>query len=354
MKGKMEHATRKKLIGVTVIGTLGVLLSAFLTYAHYNTAGKFCFLNGACDLVNQSLYSELFGVPVSVWGFLSYLIFFTFSLALLFKINFEKLHMHFHKNNVLLYLFAFSVFTFGYSVHLIFTAWFILKAFCTLCVISFVFFTLIFSLMFSSLSSQNIKIVIKKKYLYLVAVLLILVIAGKIIMKPTYPEILTPKDILGNENAPVQIVEFSDLQCPACRGAYFVTKKLIKEFGDDISIEFYHFPLLGIHPYSFKAAEASECANDQGKFWDYIDSIYMNQKALTKDDMLKRAEEVGIDIDKFEACLESDAKREVVDADVFEAESRSLTATPTFFINGKKLDSWEYENFKKKIQEAMK
>ncbi len=95
-----------------------------------------------------------------------------------------------------------------------------------------------------------------------------------------------------------------------------------------------------IHPYAFKAAMAAEAANEQGKFWEMHDLLFENQDHLTEADLLKYAEELGLDMDKFKAGLTSTKNRDLVNAQIQQGNIDGVNATPTFFVNGKKVDNW--------------
>lgn len=197
---------------------------------------------------------------------------------------------------------------------------------------------------------------LKKKYLkygiIIFVILLVLFLIFRNANKPYYPDIYTPRPVLGNESARITITEFSDLQCPACIAAYPAVKRIISEFENDIKFEYFHYPL-SYHKYSFKAAEASECANDQGKFWEFLDKAYSSNEDLAIENLKKYAAELSLDMLNFSNCLDSGAKALYVNRELREGDSRQVDATPTFFINGEKLNSWKYENFKQKIIEEM-
>jgi len=198
---------------------------------------------------------------------------------------------------------------------------------------------------------------IRKKTLKRVVIALLVVITVTVVIMyaktPKYPDIDTPKPYLGNKDASVQIVEFSDLECPACKRAHPVVKSIIEEYGDRIGFQFYHLPLPSLHPHAFKAAEAVECVNDQGKYYEFIDAIYSYPNEPTKNVLKTIAEAVNLDIKSFNACLDSGAKKWVVDADLSEANYRGLYATPTIFVNDVQLESWQYESFKKAVEDAL-
>lgn len=167
--------------------------------------------------------------------------------------------------------------------------------------------------------------------------------------RPVYDNPFTPKPVFGNPQASVKIVEFGDLQCPACRAAHFETQRIKDEFKGNISYQFFHFPLRSIHPFAQKAAEAAECANDQGKFFEFVHIVYQNQESIREKDLKSYASTLGLNTESFSACLDSGAKRGIVEADLREGASKNIQGTPTFFINGKRLDDWRYDEFKAEI-----
>ena len=102
--------------------------------------------------------------------------------------------------------------------------------------------------------------------------------------QPVSLEALEIKDtdhIRGNKNAQITIVEYSDFQCPYCLRFHETMKQIITNYSDDVRWVYRHFPLDSIHPVARKASEASECANDQGKFWEYTDEVFVNQSGLS-------------------------------------------------------------------------
>lgn len=171
---------------------------------------------------------------------------------------------------------------------------------------------------------------------------------------PSYPDIATPKPVFGDPNAAVKIVEFSDLQCPACKAAHPVVQQIKEEFGSNISFTYYHFPLRAIHPFAQKAAEAAECANDQGRFWEYIDAAFAVSPELKKSTLKRIATDLGLDTEKFNACLDSGAKYKIVEGDYRFGLTKDVQGTPTFLVNGRKLENWQYERFKAAIEREMK
>jgi protein-disulfide isomerase len=165
----------------------------------------------------------------------------------------------------------------------------------------------------------------------------------------------------GPADAKVTIVEFSDFQCPYC--ARFTTETLpqiLTNYGDKIRFVFMNFPLTSIHENAQKAAEAGECANEQGAFWQFHDIMFQNQSALTVDNLKSYAAQLNLDTAKFNDCLDSGRMADAVTADMAVAETAATDAgltrfgTPAFFINGNNLAGAQpYDVFKAAIDAAL-
>ncbi len=160
--------------------------------------------------------------------------------------------------------------------------------------------------------------------------------------------------VRGPADAPVEIVEFSDFQCPFCGRARPTIDQIRKTFGDKVKIVFRDFPLTSIHPQAYQAAEAGECARQQGKFWEFHDALFANQRALSEDDLKRHAAELGLDTAKFAACLDGGQAKAHVDADVKEGEALGVSSTPSFFINGRFVaGALPYATFEKIVNEEL-
>lgn len=139
---------------------------------------------------------------------------------------------------------------------------------------------------------------------------------------------------LSNPNASIIVVEYTDLQCPSCRQAQrTIVEPLLAQHGTEIRYEVRHFPLRSLHPLALDAAMAAECAADQGKFWDYSDLTLRKQEEISPDRLRTWAVELSLELPRFEQCLDSEAKREVVLSDYREGKKRGVRGTPTFFVN---------------------
>lgn len=151
-------------------------------------------------------------------------------------------------------------------------------------------------------------------------------------------------NVKGATNASVSMVEFSDFQCPFCgRFAKETLGQIEQEYikTGKVKLVFRHFPFLGQE--SVWAAEASECANEQGRFWDYHDELFSrqageNRGAFSKAKLKRFAGEMGLDASAFAACLDSGRYTQKVRDDLAEGRRMGAKATPTFFINGNKVE----------------
>lgn len=138
----------------------------------------------------------------------------------------------------------------------------------------------------------------------------------------------------GPENAPITIVEFSDFQCPFCSRGKATMDQVAQQYGDKVRIAFKHFPL-DFHRQAKPAAIAALAAGEQGKFWEMHDKLFDNQRALGEEDIKKYAQELGLDMAKFEEAIKRPDLAAKVDADIKQGKELGVTGTPTFFVNGK-------------------
>ncbi len=139
----------------------------------------------------------------------------------------------------------------------------------------------------------------------------------------------------GPDDASVVIVEFTDFQCPFCARHSQQTLPSIKEaYGDKVRYILRDFPITEIHQFAQKAAEAGQCAHEQGSFWEYHDLLFANQEALTLDDLKRYAEQVGADTGEFNNCLDSGKNQREVLQDLQDGQSAGVSGTPGFLVNG--------------------
>ena len=157
----------------------------------------------------------------------------------------------------------------------------------------------------------------------------------------------------GPAGAPVQIIEFSDFECPFCFRVNPTVAQVLSTYGDRVRLVYRHLPLPN-HPNARPAAEASGCANEQGRFWEYHDRLFANQSRLAAADLKQHAADLGLDTAKFNTCVDSRRFQKDVDADLDAAQLLGVSGTPHFFINGRALSGAQpLESFKAIIDEEL-
>lgn len=145
----------------------------------------------------------------------------------------------------------------------------------------------------------------------------------------------------GNLQAKITLVEFGDYQCPHCGHAHPLLKRLLKEMGNELRFVFRNFPLQELHPAAYMAALAAEAAGKQDKFWQMHDIIFENQQNLHGHSFVDFAEKLQLNLQQFGKDWKSEEIQQKVEAD-FESGVRSgVNGTPTFFVNGQQLVSYD-------------
>ncbi|MFW6049533.1 MAG: DsbA family protein [Myxococcota bacterium] len=142
----------------------------------------------------------------------------------------------------------------------------------------------------------------------------------------------------GPEQAKVTIVEFSDFECPYCGKAAEVAEKVREKYGDRVRFVFRQYPL-PMHSNAKQAAQAALAAEEQGKFWDYHDKLFENQRKLDQKSLEKHAEELGLDVAKFSKALEEGRFSEQIERDMELGQQVHVRGTPTMFLNGKRISN---------------
>lgn len=159
----------------------------------------------------------------------------------------------------------------------------------------------------------------------------------------------------GPESAPVTIVEFSDFQCSYCQTVASTLQRIASDYGGKVRIVYRHFPNPNIHPFAQKAAEASLCAHEQGKFWEMHDLMFQDPNHLSVDDLKAKAAKIGLGKDAFESCLASDRYATRVKQDFLDATRAGVGGTPALFINGRLIaGARPYEEIAATIDEELK
>jgi protein-disulfide isomerase len=170
----------------------------------------------------------------------------------------------------------------------------------------------------------------------------------------------TQNNTMGDPNAPIHIIEYGDFQCPYCLQFWRETEpQLIEEYINNgtVYFEYRAFPVLG--PESYSASEGAYCAGDQGKFWEYHDTLFTNWTGenvgdFTHEKLIQYADALSLDMETFEKCLSEGTHKETVLQDQAEGEAANVHATPTFFINGHMLEgSQPFEVMQHIIEELL-
>jgi protein-disulfide isomerase len=197
----------------------------------------------------------------------------------------------------------------------------------------------------------------------IIGVLVVVLIGGSMWYSGTVSEsynegVTISPNIKGNENATVKIVEYSDFQCPACAQFWPVVEEVMAEYGDQVSFEYKHFPLIQIHPFAQPAAYAAEAAGQQGKFYEYADLLFANQAAWSRSAtpaafFAQYAEELGLDMDLFMQHQRAPLIKDHVRSQFDEARTLGLTGTPSFFLNGERMNLTTIDDFKAQIAAAI-
>ncbi|OIO47769.1 MAG: hypothetical protein AUJ28_00500 [Parcubacteria group bacterium CG1_02_37_51] len=139
---------------------------------------------------------------------------------------------------------------------------------------------------------------------------------------------------LGADNALIEIVEFSDFQCPYCAQGSPVVVDLAKQYAGIINLTYRHFPIADIHPEAWGAAIASTCAAEQDKFWQYHDQLFAQQDNFSQTTFFTIAKNLGLNTQDFDTCYTSEKYGYQVRKDLADGLSLDLRGTPTYFING--------------------
>lgn len=203
-----------------------------------------------------------------------------------------------------------------------------------------------------------------KKHFWKVVVAAVIILLGGSIAYSQYAAkqadqgVTVETHIKGNPDAKVTLIEYSDFQCPACGQFYPYMKSLMEEFGGDLRFEYHHFPLINIHPQAFPAARAAEAAGQQGKFWEMHDKLFENQAVWSKSVnpsayFTEYAEELGLDTDLFKRHQSSAVISDAIEASFNDAVNRGFTGTPTFLLNGEKMEFSTFADFRAQVAAAI-
>jgi protein-disulfide isomerase/uncharacterized membrane protein len=377
----MPRMSAKRAAALTIgLALIGLAISATIASVHAKLESSqgytsFCNVNETvnCDLVLSSEYAYLFGVPVAWWALLAYVAVAACAVVAMRAPRATR------RRQAAGALFVMAILGTVFSAYLAYVALFVLEAVCLLCSgLYLVQVGLIVSsaLLWNAVGRRTSKAgAVEEAWpsRFLVGGAVAVVVGfiaisfweasggsaenlSKAELVERQPEFsrwymnlpVTPVSSEGGHRkggaASVVMIEFSDFECGHCARAFRNLKTVLPRFGNDVSLVFHHFPLDSscnpnvtgkAHRFACLAAMASECAAEQGKFWEYHDLLFANQSSLDRDNLLRYADQLSIDRSKFLACLESDRPRRRIEQDVSEGKRLGVASTPTFFLNGR-------------------
>ncbi len=158
----------------------------------------------------------------------------------------------------------------------------------------------------------------------------------------------------GEDSAPITIIMFIDFECPYCRASFAPLNEALAEYGEAVYMVFKHVPLLAIHPRSVAASLAAQCAHEQGKFWEYHDTLFTAQD-LSDTGLMQAARLHNLDIPKWSACQKESRIETLLNKDLKDATTLGIRGTPTFFVNGTRIEGVKTaEEWKRILLEALK
>jgi protein-disulfide isomerase/rhodanese-related sulfurtransferase len=330
-----------------ILALLGLFDSLYLLWTYTSPSRPMVCFGTGCDAVRLSAYSHFHGVPMPVFGVAGY-------VMIAFLIIAESLFPAALAVEIRYALAGATGFGFLFSLYLEYLQGFVIHAFCAWCVTSGLTMTALCALAVYNVArpgpeadppAQRAQM---RNYLA-VGVMALLIGApafyelakhGEAPPPPPPPPSETTAAKLvrpdshatGNLNAAVTVVEFGDFECPSCGREEEVARQIRAKYAKQIRFVFRQFPLIHTHPFAERMAEASECAAEQGKFWEAVDKIYSRQTDLSEEGLKRDAAEIGLDQAQFNQCMASGVEAARVNRDREDGKALGVNATPTFFI----------------------
>ena len=335
------------------VSLLGLFDSLYLLYTYTSPSRPMLCIGTGCDAVRASAYSTLWGVSMPVFGVLGYTL---LAIAIVAESLFSGRLARLARYAIL----GMTGFGFLFSLYLEYLQAFVIHAFCAWCVTSGVAMSALFALAIVNLLRAGPEPE-PATHLTRVRSLFAVCVAGLLVgvplfylltlhsqLAPPTPQ-ATPANLAerlvrpgsheaGNPQAPLTVVEFADFECPVCGRGEAAAREIRTQYARQVRFVFRQFPLARIHPFAEKAAEASECAGEQGKFWEMVDKVYSRQDDLSIEGLERDAAELGLDRPRFKQCLITGAMAGRVRQDVEDGLALGVRATPTFFSGQKKIE----------------
>ncbi len=331
---------------------LALFASSYLWWSYASPAHSMLCIGNGCDVVRASRYSHVFGYPVPMFGVLLYTLLTVLIVA-------EPLVAPARELRLRYLIAALAAAGFAAAAGLTAIEAFVIHAWCAWCVAQAISITLLFAVWLTLLGSPAYadaapgRRVLRQHTLVLTVALAVgapgfLALIRHVELPPPAPAVTTAEAqqlllrpdsyVTGNPQAAVTLVEFGDLQCPACVAAHPTMEKLRQQFGDRVRFVFRQYPLERIHAYALHAAEATECAGQQGKFWQALDRLYKAEGDLKDASLERYARELGLDMTSYHACLADPATAARIQRDVADGHALGVRGTPTFFLGNERIE----------------
>ena len=335
------------------LSLLGLFDSLYLLYTYTSPSRPMVCIGTGCDAVRASAYSTLWGVSIPVFGVLGYTLLAIVIIAeSLFSARLARLARY--------AFLGMTGFGFLFSLYLDYLQGFVIHAYCAWCVTSGAVMTALFALAIVNLvhagpEPEAAAQLSRVRSLFAVCIAGLLAGVPAFYLLARHSELAsaapraTPANLAerlarpgsyeaGDPRAPLTVVEFGDFECPVCGRGEAAAREIRTRYARQIRFVFRQFPLERIHPFAEKAAEASECAGEQGKFWEMVDKIYSRQDDLNIEGLERDAAALGLEQPRFNQCLTRGAMAGRVRRDVEDGRALGVRATPTFFIGQQRVE----------------
>ncbi|HZP01037.1 MAG TPA: thioredoxin domain-containing protein [Terriglobia bacterium] len=351
-----------------VLTLVGLFDSLYLLLVYTSPSHPMVCLGTGCDEVRASVYSHLWGIPLPVFGVLMYA---TLALAIFAEPLWSAGLALWSRRLVA----AIAGAGFLFSLYLTYLEGFVIHAWCAWCVVSAIVVTCIFLLAIADLrmapAHREAEAALGEVRAHFALGVAALVVGTPALLWLEWHGAIPPAQqaseavleqrliradshVTGNAQSPVTVVEFGDFECPACGRAEEVAHEIRAKYGSEVRFVFRQFPLARIHPYAEKAAEASECAAEQGKFWEAVDRLYAGQNDLSEPALARYARDIGLDEKRFHECLSSGETASRVRRDMEDARALGVRFTPTFFVGRRMVEGpMQFGEFAQLIDQAL-
>ena len=346
---------------------LGLFDSLYLLWVYASPSHPMVCLGSGCDEVRASRFAHILGLPTPVYGVMMY----AMLALLLFAEPLVRPAMAAVFRALVLWIAALGIVA---SAVLTYIEAAVIHAWCAWCVVSAVVVVLIFVLSLMLRHSHFDDYAQARAMWWRHALVLVLGIAigarafswlrqhAEAQVQAAAPSATELSARLvrpdshgtGNPQAAVTLVEFGDLQCPSCAAAEPQIRELRQRYRDRVRFIFRQFPLEKMHIFAMKAAEASECAAQQGKFWESVERFYAANGELGDESLARYSRELGLDGGKFQSCLSSGATRAIIQRDSEDGRALGVRGTPTFFLGNQRIvGAPERAKFEQMLEQAI-